>query len=289
MPARRSTRQGRARPRRVTPKRRTRRLVARRRRAGPTLVKRIRRKVRAVRPRRTIQTALLPPLPTAPPTALPPQPSYISPPQAATGRPEDRFVIPAGYGETKLVLLVRDPWWLYAYWEIRGEHSDDIRRQIPDRERSMARSVLRLYEVAEDEVWHPCGDIQLKELANNWYIHVGEPNHSWMAELGWLTASGKFYPLVRSNLVRTPRYGPSEVIDEEWMCPDDDYWKLFGVAGGFGIGRSSLEVRERFAQQPLEFWSSSQAHTARGPTRRTRPSAVRKPASPPPNASVRSA
>ncbi|MBI4227554.1 MAG: DUF4912 domain-containing protein [Candidatus Omnitrophica bacterium] len=196
-------------------------------------------------------------------------------------------MIPAGYGETKLTLLVRDPWWLYAYWEVRRDRQQEVWQQIPAGERRTTTSILRVYEITDGASGRTWCDITLKDLANNWYVHVGAPNRSWVAELGLLTAGGRFYPLVRSNVVQTPRYGPSEVIDEEWMCPDDEYWKLFGVAGGFGLGRSSLEVRERFAQQPLEFWSSPM-NAARGPTRRTHPSAVRKPASPPPNSSTRS-
>ena len=68
-------------------------------------------------------------------------------------------------------------------------------------------------------------------------------------EIGLRTARGAFFRLARSNRVMTPRYGPSDIIDEAWMSLEEDYWKLFGVAGGFGIGQSSMEIRRRFREQ----------------------------------------
>jgi hypothetical protein len=63
-----------------------------------------------------------------------------------------------------------------------------------------------------------------------------------VVDIGLLTRRGKFYLLARSNRVTTPRFGPSEVIDEEWMCPDEEYWRLFGLAGGFGVGVGASQM-----------------------------------------------
>jgi hypothetical protein len=46
------------------------------------------------------------------------------------------------------------------------------------------------------------------------------------------------------------------VLDEEWMCAEDDYWKLFGLSGGFGIGKSSMEIKELFKKYFKEWVSS---------------------------------
>jgi len=62
-------------------------------------------------------------------------------------------------------------------------------------------------------------------------------------EVGVRTREGRFFMLVRSNVVRTPRFGVSDVLDEEWMLPDELYWKLFGMSG-LGRQKSSLDVRE---------------------------------------------
>ncbi len=93
-------------------------------------------------------------------------------------------------------------------------------------------------------------------MADNWYIHVEHPNRSYIVDIGIKSRSGRFYTLARSNQVRTPRFGPSDQIDEEWMCPDDDFWKMFGIAGGFGIGKSSMEMKELFEKRWREEVSS---------------------------------
>ena len=124
-----------------------------------------------------------------------------------------------------------------------------MRATIPVEERDSIVSMVRVYDVTDGEANAPSFDIVLRDLANNWYIHVGKPDRAWIVEIGLRTSRGHFFRFVRSNRVTTPRYGPSDVIDEEWMSLEEEYWKLFGVAGGFGIGKSSMEIRQRFREQ----------------------------------------
>ena len=141
--------------------------------------------------------------------------------------------------------MVRDPWWLFAYWEVtpwrEQEVADAIRRTGLTRE----KSVLRVYDVTDTALpnSHSFFDIELVNLANSWYVDVGSPNRQWVVEVGVRTREGRFFMLVRSNVVRTPRFGVSDVLDEEWMLPDELYWKLFGMSG-LGRQKSSLDVRE---------------------------------------------
>ena len=57
--------------------------------------------------------------------------------------------------------------------------------------------------------------------------------------------------LARSNPVTTPRDGPSEIIDEEWMTSDEIYQRLFAMAVGRGIGMGSspINLKELLANQ----------------------------------------
>ncbi|HTL70557.1 MAG TPA: hypothetical protein VL404_04615, partial [Candidatus Eisenbacteria bacterium] len=66
----------------------------------------------------------------------------------------------------------------------------------------------------------------------------------WVVEIGLRSADGRFFAMARSNVARTPRFGVSDVLDEEWMLPEELYWKLFGLSGGLADRRSSLDVRE---------------------------------------------
>jgi len=37
--------------------------------------------------------------------------------------------LPAGYGESRIVLMPRDPQWAYTYWDIPHNHKEDLRSQ----------------------------------------------------------------------------------------------------------------------------------------------------------------
>lgn len=153
------------------------------------------------------------------------------------------FSIPTGYGDHKIVLMVKDPWWIYAYWETQPEQERQVRRQLRPEEVSGLRAVLRVYDVTgrnyPDEGANRWFDITVSDLAMNWFIHVNAPNRSFIVELGLLTAQGRFLMLVRSNRVTTPRFGPSDVLDEAWMVTDEAYWRLFGMTAGVGLGSSA--------------------------------------------------
>jgi hypothetical protein len=167
------------------------------------------------------------PLPLQREAAVPP-----APPSAASSSVEDRYVIPTGYGEDRLVLMVKDPRWLFAYWEIRPETERSVRHQLLPSEIPDLRSVLRVYDVTDVEFplepAHRWFDITLSGLATSWYIETNAPNRSFIVEIGLLTVTGRFFMLARSNQVTAPRAGPSEIIDEAWATTDELFWKLIG-------------------------------------------------------------
>ena len=170
----------------------------------------------------------------------------IEQPQAP--RSSEAFIIPSGYGDHRLVLLVKDPWWLYAYWEVQPQRERQLRSQLKPEELSGLQTVLRVYDVTDrvfpQQAAHTWFDIALSGLATNWYIHVNAPNRSFVADIGLLTTGGRFLTLVRSNRVTTPRFGPSDAIDEAWVTTDEAYWKLFGVSAGIGMGSSPSGLHE---------------------------------------------
>ncbi len=174
-------------------------------------------------------------LPTSPPlTFVTPEP------------PQASFELPASYGDDKIALLVRDPWWIHAYWEVTPDREHQVMRHLESSGVQRDKLVLRVYDVTGGNVDSARShfDIEMTFLTGNWYIDVGIPDRDWVVDLGIRTRDGRFFMLVRSNVARTPRFGVSDVLDEEWMLPDDVYWKLFGLSGGLADRRSSLDVRE---------------------------------------------
>jgi len=134
---------------------------------------------------------------------------------------EAEYELPQGYGSTRVVLMVRDPFWLHAYWEIAADVSETVVAALGPEGWQLGRKTLRVHDVTDIEFdgtnAHRTMDIDISNGANNWYINVERPNRSYCAELGLVGPDGRFVLLSRSNVVRTPRAGPSEVVDEEWM------------------------------------------------------------------------
>lgn len=204
----------------------------------------------------------------------PPRPYWEAPVQPSQAMPqpqkeevtvavaplEERFVFPRAYGDTKIVLLVRDPWWLHAYWEINKDKEEELRRKLGEDVYHRSKYILRVYDITDIDFngknAHSYFDIEIMGGADNWYIEVGKPNRTWCVDLGLLTPGKEFYLICRSNIVRTPRFGMSEITDEEWMSLEEEYWKLYGVAGGFGLGSSPIQVKRAFKRRFEEEISS---------------------------------
>ncbi|MFH1800456.1 MAG: DUF4912 domain-containing protein [Candidatus Omnitrophota bacterium] len=147
--------------------------------------------------------------------------------------------LPDNYGDNQIYLLVRDPYWIYAYWEIQEGHQ---RHHLANLGGSLENvvSVLRVYDVTEKGKTPSFSDIVLQDMARCWYINT-QPNRSYFVEIGLLHRDGRFICLARSNHVTTPRSGMSEIIDDQWMSIDFD--KMYALSGGFQVGKSSAELR----------------------------------------------
>ncbi|MBU0574392.1 MAG: DUF4912 domain-containing protein [Candidatus Margulisbacteria bacterium] len=120
------------------------------------------------------------------------------------------FQFPGGYGDNFITLLVRDPHWVFAYWEVHDNKAN----------------ILRVYNTDSWEYF----DISLFCDAMSWYFNV-RPNTSYCVDIGYITGDGKFVACARSNVVRTPRAGVSDEIDEKWSMPYWEWEKLFKMSG----------------------------------------------------------
>ncbi|HTL70340.1 MAG TPA: DUF4912 domain-containing protein, partial [Candidatus Eisenbacteria bacterium] len=114
--------------------------------------------------------------------ALLPKPEPAPVAMAPVSLPQPAFELPAQYGDNKVVLLVRDPWWIYAYWEVTQDREREtievMRRQGCDKD----KTVLRVYDVTGSSVEKPRSffDIEIAFLASNWYVDVGIPDRDWV-------------------------------------------------------------------------------------------------------------
>lgn len=157
--------------------------------------------------------------------------------------------LPGRYGVDRLVVLVRDPYWVYAWWELtdRTLESGQVGLGVA------TDLVLRMYDISAID-WdgtnhHAHFDIEIADRAGNWYIELGKPGGSFIGEIGLRTADGRFLALLRSNYVTLPRDSMSSVVDEEWMVVEEDYRMLFELAGGGSIGLGSGEFQRMLEQR----------------------------------------
>lgn len=164
-----------------------------------------------------------------------------------------KFEIPHHYGDTKIVLMVRDPWTMFSYWEVSSSFEDNIRSIIEERGLTPERSVLRVYEVNESGE-NLSQEFELKDWADSWYIHLDDTGREWTVDIGILCTNGEFFRFARSNKVKTPPHTVSDILDAEWMCPKDFYKEM--ISSGEELGRSSLELKET-VERYLWKWLSS--------------------------------
>jgi hypothetical protein len=164
----------------------------------------------------------------------------FSPAQAVYSAPARMQDLPSSYDQDKIILQVRDPRWLHAYWELRGQTIDGLKSKLGD-DFYRAKKVLRVYDVTSiifnGSNANRFFDIPINDFANSWYLDTAGPGRSWCVDLGLMLPDGRFITILRSNVVQTPLEGPSWITDEEWMIPDEMFARLYGM--GFGLGKSS--------------------------------------------------
>lgn len=147
------------------------------------------------------------------------------------------------YGDNRIVLMIRDPYWCFVYWDLSSEKQTEAIREL---QRAGAKLMLRVYDVTELEFdgtnAHRTMDIEVTEEATNWYINVWAADRAYCVDLGLLYPDGRFVTLARSNVVTTPRDSVSNVIDEEWMVVDETFDRLYQAAGASELGRASEAI-----------------------------------------------
>ena len=118
---------------------------------------------------------------------------------------EERFLFPETYGENRVRLLVKDPDWLFAHWDVAPASLDGLRNDVGERTAALSRLTLRI----RDPQHGGASVILLPEGVRSWYVRADHAPRAYRAELGFTLPSGEFRSLAESNTVRTPWTGSS--------------------------------------------------------------------------------
>ncbi|MEL6398657.1 MAG: DUF4912 domain-containing protein [Cyanobacteria bacterium J06607_6] len=123
--------------------------------------------------------------------------------------------LPSGYGESRIVLMPRDPQWAYTYWDIPNSHKEELRRQ------GGARLALRFYDVTDIDMNyqapHSLQQYECDELAREWYLPIPVSDRDYAIEIGYLCNDGRWLLLARSAQVHIPPVYPSDWIEDHFM------------------------------------------------------------------------
>jgi uncharacterized protein len=152
--------------------------------------------------------------------------------------------LPGGYGESRVVLLPRDPRWAYAYWDISNEHKEDLRRQ------GGQQLALRIYDVSDIDINyqapHNVQEYLCDELAREWYLPIPVSDRDYIVDIGYRCADGRWLVLARSAPVKIPPVYPSDWVEDIFVT----------VAWEEDLnGKTIYELvppSKRYSQQPSE-------------------------------------
>jgi uncharacterized protein len=155
-------------------------------------------------------------------------------------------------GKDRVVLLVRDPFWLQACWDVTRQSVGRARAALAEHWHT-CEPTLRLMQVdagaTTSTVESLVRDIPIHGGVKNWYIDIKESPNSYRVDLGYLAENGRFYALARSNVVTTPRPGSSDAIDENWSDIAENYEKIYALSGGYEETAAGGDLQELFEER----------------------------------------
>jgi uncharacterized protein len=133
---------------------------------------------------------------------------------------QDLGELPDGYGESRIMLMPRDPQWAYAYWDIPNNHKEELRRQ------GGQQLAIRIYDVTDVDLDHQAPhsvqEYLCDEMAREWYLPIPVSDRDYVADIGYRCADGRWLVLARSATVSIPPVYPSDWIEDAFITVNWD-------------------------------------------------------------------
>jgi uncharacterized protein len=155
-------------------------------------------------------------------------------------------------GKDRLVLMVRDAFWLHAHWDITRHSVDRARVSIAENWHT-AKPILRLIKIDDmattsnaETVYR---DIEIHGGVRNWYVEIETPGAAFQVLMGYQTSNGRFYELARSNMVTMPQPGSKDAMDDHWAEIAKNAEKIFALSGGYSEESNSGDLKEVFEER----------------------------------------
>lgn len=155
----------------------------------------------------------------------------------------------------RIVLIVRDAYWLQGYWEVKKSTVERVKVAFGPHWQ-LARPVLRLLEITSrgntNSFERISQEIPIHGGVNNWFINVNDTSKSYRLAIGYLLpASGeegeRFYLIAKSNEVLA--MSANSETDESWSDITNDAEKYYALSGGYDTTSLSGDLQEVFEEK----------------------------------------
>lgn len=150
----------------------------------------------------------------------------------------------------RVVLIVRDSYWLQAYWEVTEQTVRRARTALEKHWRG-AVPVLRLFEFTDDDDQlpeKPVRDIEVHGGVDTWFIDTANPPKSYRVAIGFTAPNGRFYMIAKSNKVTTPVPSGHRGAGN-WADIAQDCENFFALSGGYTADNDVRELQEVFEEK----------------------------------------
>ncbi len=166
---------------------------------------------------------------------------------------EFREGLPDSYNDqTSVTVMVRDPFKLYAYWEIElGSYEDSFENLGGSA--SDVRAILRIFDVTgtPGAGHHERSfDLDIDITTGDAYVDVDRAGAEYVVALALINSSGAIRILAVSNRVETPRSEPSAISPAGFQgegVDEETFWRLYRLSSMYkdsirslGMGSSEL-------------------------------------------------
>lgn len=157
-------------------------------------------------------------------------------------------------GDTdRIVLMVRDAYWLHAYWEI-GNRAVIRAKAAMAEQWHTARPVIRVLKSSSGTSSNTAAesidrDIEIHGGVNNWFIDVNDPPNTYRVEIGYLSDSGRFFSVARSNTITTPKSNSRDMCDNNWADMASNCDKILAQSGAFESAGNDGELQRLFEER----------------------------------------
>lgn len=148
--------------------------------------------------------------------------------------PDDTYVLPKSYNTTRVVLMLRDPAWAFAYWELADALVQGLESRV-----QFEGLLLRVLQIDAAGAAVDSFDIPVQLSDLQWYIHLPERNTRYQASLV-SRVDGKEETHATSGTIMVP---PGTVVEADEETNTDRSDRVLAYSGLDRLGVSTFGKR----------------------------------------------